>query len=299
MATFRGTTGNDQWNIVEVGKYTIDGLAGTDTVAFGIQARSFFEITRGLDGAIHVDTVSGASGGGMQAVLYNIEVLVFNSGTDSVTVAELFPAAHLVGTAGDDRFTAGTGAQTIDGLAGIDQVDFSLARINYLLNKGATDWSVTATAGNASLTLKNIERLNFTDFRLALDLAGNAGIVAKILGAVFDSPSLSTLDYRTYAGIGLSLMDSGQYSDASGYGRLVQLALDARLGVGASHAAVVDLLFTNVVNRAPSAEERAGFVAMLDAGMKTHELGMLAAEHELNLAQIDFTGLQLNGLPFL
>jgi len=295
MATFRGTARDDKWNIVETGRYTIDGLGGTDTVAFGIQPRSYFEITRGTDGAIHVDTVSGASGGGMQAVLYNIEVLVFNNGTDTIPVSELFPEAHLVGSAGNDRFTAGTGAQTIDGAGGIDQVDFSLSRINYLLAKGTTDWTVNATAGNANLTLKNIERLAFADHKLALDLAGHAGIVAKILGAVFDSPTLSTQDYRSYAGIGLGLMDSGQHSYAS----LMQLALDARLGPGASHGAVVDLLYTNVVGQAPDAATRASFVALLDGGMQPADLGILAADHELNLLQIDLVGLQLNGLPFV
>lgn len=295
MATFRGTARDDKWNIVEVGKYTIDALGGTDTVAFGIQPRSYFEITRGNDGAIHVDTVSGASGGGMQAVLYNVEVLVFNNGADTVKVADLFPEANLVGSAGNDRFTAGTGAQNIDGAAGIDQVDFSLSRINYLLAKGTTEWTVNATAGNASLTLKNIERLAFSDYRLALDLSGNAGIVAKVLGAVFDSPTLKIEDYRAYAGIGLGLMDSGQHS----YATLMQLALDARLGPGASHGAVVDLLYTNVVGQAPDAATRASFVAMLDGGMKTYDLGILAADHELNLQQIDLVGLQLNGLPYV
>lgn len=295
MATFRGTTRDDKWNIVETGKYTIDGLGGTDTVAFGIQPRAYFEITRGTDGAIHVDTVSGASGGGMQAVLYNVEVLVFNNGTDTVKVADLFPEANLVGSAGNDRFTAGTGAQNIDGAGGIDQVDFNLSRINYLLAKGTTDWSVTATAGNATLTLKNVERLAFSDYKLALDLAGNAGTVAKILGAVFDSPTLKIEEYRSYAGIGLGLMDSGQYT----YATLMQLALDARLGPNASHGAVVDLLYTNVVGQAPDDATRASFVAMLDGGMKPYDLGILAADHELNLLQIDLTGLQLNGLGFV
>lgn len=295
MATIRLTNRDDLRTIIENGNYVIDGLAGTDTISYGIQPRSFFEISRNNDGSIQIDTVSGASGGGMTSTLYNIEKLEFNNGLDKVDVAALFPDAVVTGTASNDSFSAKTGTQTIDGVAGIDTVSFSLSRINYLLNKTGNDWTVNATAGNASTTLKNVERLVFADLKLALDLHDNAGEVAKILGAVFDSPTLSSADYKSFAGIGLGLADGGM-----SYAALMQLALDARLGPGASHSAVVTLLYTNVVGVPPSSAELNSFVALLASGSFTPAtLGILAADHELNLLQIDFTGLQLNGLGYL
>ena len=295
MATLKLTNGNDLRTIIENGTYVIDGLAGTDTISYGIQPRSFFEISRNTDGSIQIDTVSGASGGGMRSTLYNIEKLEFNNGLDKVDVAALFPEAVVTGTAGNDSFSAKTGTQTIDGAAGIDTVSFSLSRINYLLNKTGADWTVNATAGNASTTLRNIERLSFADTKLALDLNGDAGEVAKILGAVFDSPTLTTTDYKTFAGIGLGFTDAGM-----SYVDLMQLALDARLGPNASPTAVVNLLYTNVVGVAPSPADLDFFVGQLNNGTFTPAtLGILAADHELNLVQINFTGLALNGLGFI
>lgn len=291
MATFKGTPNDDTWTIIEPGRVTIDGLGGNDKVTFGIQPRSAFVITQALDGAVLVDSVSGASGGGLQATLYDIETLVFDSGRDAVSVDALFAGSTLVGTPGDDRFAATGGRQTIDGAAGVDTVVFARARVNYLLDHADAQWTATATAGDAVTVMNGVERLEFADLRLALDLDGAAGRVAKTLGAVFDAGSVAD---ATIVAIGLQYADSGLSAEA-----LMQLALDARLGAGATHGAVVDLLYTNVVGVAPTADERVAFVALLDNGTYTAAtLGLLAADHALNLAQIDFVGLQANGLAY-
>lgn len=291
MATFKGTPNDDTWTIIEPGRVTIDGLAGNDKVAFGIQPRSAFVITQALDGAVLVDSVSGASGGGLQATLYDIETLVFDSGRDVVSVDALFAGSTLAGTPGDDRFDATGGRQMIDGAAGIDTVVFARARVNYLLDHADAQWTAAATAGDAVTVMNEVERLEFADLRLALDLDGAAGRVAKTLGAVFDAASVAD---AAIVAIGLQYADSGLSAEA-----LMQLALDARLGAGASHGAVVDLLYTNVVGIAPTDGERSAFVTLLDNGTYTPAtLGLLAADHELNLAQIDFVGLQANGLAY-
>ncbi|MBH9552688.1 hypothetical protein [Inhella gelatinilytica] len=296
MATYRGTSRDDTWTIVENGRYTIDGLAGTDTVSFGIQPRSYFIITRNLDGSIQVDTVSGASGGGMQATLYNVEVLKFANGADAVRVSDLFPTGWLTGSAGNDAFTAASGVQSIDGLEGVDSVSFGNTRGNFLLAHGATDWTVTATAGTSTTSLKNIERLHFTDQRWALDLDGNAGVVAKILGAVFGAASVG---YKDFVRIGLDIIDGMTGDLVTRYTNLVQIALEFKLGPAATNTDVVALLWTNVVGRPPTAEESSVFVNLLDSGSLTRaNLGILASDHTLNLAQIDFVGLQLNGLAY-
>lgn len=291
MATFKGTSGNDLWTVIEPGRLTIDGLGGTDTVGFGIQPRTAFEITQAPDGAVLVDSVSGASGGGLHATLYSIEKLVFDSGRDVADVAELLAGNTLTGSAAADSFDAAAGRQTIDGAGGIDTVHFSRTRIQYLLDHGATQWTATATAGDAVTVLRQVERLQFTDLRLALDLDGGAGLVAKTLGAVFGAAAAAD---PALVGIGLQFADTGLSAAA-----LMQLALDARLGPAASHAAVVDLLYTNVVGTPPDSAARAYFVGLLDDGSySAATLGLLAADHPLNLANIDFVGLELNGLVY-
>jgi serralysin len=115
--------------------------------------------------------------------------------------------------------------------------------------------------------------------------------VAKILGAVFGPASVRNAEY---AGIGLQLIDGGWSYDA-----LMRLALDARLGAGASNAAVVDLLYTNVVGVAPSTAEHDLYVGLLNNNTYTQtSLAITAAETDLNKIAIDLVGLTQSGLTF-
>lgn len=196
------------------------------------------------------------------------------------------------GTAGNDVFQLGSGQFAVDGLAGVDQVVLGSQRSTFALTKAGSGFMLTTSDGKTGVALTSVERLQFADAKLALDLAGNAGIVAKTLGAVFGKDSVSNAEY---AGIGLQLLDTG-----TSYEALMKLALDVRLGAGASNGAVVDLLYTNVVGVAPTADAKAGFVALLDNKTYTPAtLGMLAADTDLNLANIDFTGLSQQGLPYI
>lgn len=126
----------------------------------------------------------------------------------------------------------------------------------------------------------------------AFDLQGAAGTVAKVLGAVFGPASVSN---AVYAGIGLSLVDSG-----TSYEALMNLALGVALPGARSNEDVVRLLHTNVVGTAPSAETQAYFAGLIAGGQYTQaSLAMLAADHALNLAHIDLVGLTRSGLEYL
>ena len=514
MATFTGGSGNDSWTIVDPGTLTLDGLGGVDTVLFGTSLRSSYRITQDLDGAVHVDSISGASSA-LRATLLNIEKLVFNSGRDTVDVAVLFadttaptvsfsdnapgtannnvtytvlfsepvsglatddftvtngrlvslggngstytailspsagfeglmsvslraaavadtagnasasasataqpidtrapliatfspgdkagtvavgndivvtfneavlrgsgnvtikdgagttvatyaaassgnlsfvgstltinPAANLpfgtsftlgfdagsikdlagnnssglaasafaggagysfttaldpanpklVGTLANDLLTAGAARQSIDGLAGVDTVVLNGPRSAYTvansLANNVSAASVAAKDASTSLSLTGVERLTFNDAKLALDLNGRAGDVAKILGAVFGK---SFVVDPVFVGIGLQFADSGLSFDA-----LTQLALDARLGVGASNLAVVNLLYGNVVGGAPSGADLANFVGLLDSQVFTQAgLAAYAAQTDLNQVQIGLVGLAQTGIGFV
>lgn len=198
--------------------------------------------------------------------------------------------ATQTGGAGNDVFTLTRGAYAVDGGGGLDLAVVPGARAGYTIAAAGSGYTLASADLTASLA--NVERVGFGDQKLALDLAGNAGLVARTLGAVFGRASVND---AAYAGIGLQLVDSG-----TSYTALMQLALDAKLGAGASHVAVVDLLYTNVVGSAPSAEARAFYVALLDNGTYTPAiLGTIAADTELNLANIDLVGLMQHGLVYI
>jgi len=196
-----------------------------------------------------------------------------------------------IGTAANDTFNVPAGASTADGLGGIDRLVFTQARSAYTVKSTSTGFVVNANDGSSTIDFSHIERLQFSDTKLALDLNGNAGAVAKVLGAVFGAGAVAQADY---VGIGLQLADSG-----SSYAGLMQLALDARLGAGASHKAVVGLLWGNIVGGTPSASDEAYYVSLLDSNALTPAaLGVLAADTDFNLQRIDLVGLSQSGLAY-
>ena len=200
-------------------------------------------------------------------------------------------AEAMAGLAGNDSLEGKGGDDSLDGGPGIDVAVYGATRAGATINTTATGHIVTS-ALDATDSLNQVERLRFADTSVALDLSGNAGIVAKILGAVFGSAEVAN---PAYAGIGLHYVDGGM-----SYESLVQLAIDARLGVGASHAAVVELLYNNVAGSPPVPAEAALFVSLLDSQLYTVPgLGVYAAEHGQNLSNIDLVGLSQQGLEYV
>jgi V8-like Glu-specific endopeptidase len=194
---------------------------------------------------------------------------------------------------GNDWIKGGFGNDIIDGGNGIDIAVFTGARSSYIVSIGPMTVAVTDTAAGRDGTdsLANVERLAFSDLGLALDLDGNAGVAAKTLGAVFGSPFVNN---RSVVGIALQLTD-GSTDDGS----LMQLALQVKLRANPSNEDVVKLLVTNLTGFAPSASVLSSLTELLDSGALTQvSLGLMAANHALNTANIDLVGLASTGLEF-
>lgn len=192
------------------------------------------------------------------------------------------------GLSGNDTFNAGAGDQLIDGKAGINTSIYRSAISLYSINKTSSGFTVSG-GNDGTDTLTNIERLQFSDAKLALDLDGNAGLTVKILGAVFGAASVTN---KQFVGIGLSILDGGMsYSD------LMALALTA--SGATTNDAVVTTLWTNVIGTAPTAADKAPFVDMLNNGMKAGDLGVLAANTSLNTGHINLVGLLQSGIEYV
>ena len=130
------------------------------------------------------------------------------------------------------------------------------------------------------------ERIAFADVAVALDINGNAGSVAKVLATVFGKEALSN---KTYAGIGLQLMDSGM-----SYLALTDLAIN--LG-NPSNAQIVDNLWKNLYGTAPSDITKSSLVDLLDSkAMTAGSLAFVACELNTN---VDLVGLATTGLAFI
>jgi hypothetical protein len=180
---------------------------------------------------------------------------------------------------------------TIDGGQGVDTSVYNAARSAFTISKVQSVEKInvaSATAGVDDL-LTNIERLRFNDKSIAIDLNGNAGITAKILGAVFGKESISN---KNYVGIGLHFLDAGWT-----YDNLAGVALDA---AGAkTNDQIVSLLWTNVIGTTPTAVDKAPFIALLENGMSPGALAHLAADTTFNTTNINLVGLAQTGIEYM
>lgn len=199
----------------------------------------------------------------------------------------------LWGAAGNDLLAGDGGNDTFDGGAGLDTAVFVGVRSDYTVTRlGATVLVADSNAGrDGTDTLTSVERLRFTDRSLALDLDGNAGTTALVLGAVFGKASLAN---PHYVSTGLRLLDAGMATTD-----LVSLALSERLGSGASNEAVVATLYANVVGVAPPADALAYFTGLIESGQHTPtSLAVMAALTSENRVNVNLVGLASSGLEY-
>ena len=183
-----------------------------------------------------------------------------------------------------------------DGGSGIDTVVYSQKISDYTVNKYPSTSSVegfsvrnnTAPSTVSADNMNRVERFIFSDKKMAFDINGNAGSVAKVLGAVFGK---NTISNKEYVGIGLGLLDSGMSFSA-----LAQLALSAS---GANDPdSVVERLYANVIGTRPTTTEKAPYVQMLNGGMTGADLVVLAANTSFNQTNIGLTGLATTGIEY-
>lgn len=222
-------------------------------------------------------------------------------GTDNLAIAYGVVIENATGGAGNDtivgndaanRLQGGGGNDTLNGGAGLDTAVYAGRLTNFSVSSAGTGFSIADRSGaEGTDTLTGIERVRFADKSLALDLFGSAGVVARTLGAVFGRDATRN---ELYVGTGLDHGDGGKNAL-----QLMQLAIDIARP-GASHEAVVDLLYANLIGHAPTAAEAEPYVAMLRSGEHTvASLGVMASESGHNLTNIGFDGLVLTGLAYL
>lgn len=280
LETVLGTPGDDK--IYPMGGWDfVDGGAGIDTVYVQGPEAEFKIIME--SGVVYVDTVAGASAYANRVQLKDVEVVQFND--KRIDLVALAPSLILIDEPGSQNFTGGLG---------LDRVVFGGKRNEYSIEPSGSKYFVTPT--NPSLgrdSLQNVERLEFSDQSLALDVAqGVAGTVAKFLGVVFGPAAVQDRDL-----VGIGLHHGAAFKDNPG--GLMRLALDARLGPQHTSAQMVELLYANLFGQSPPASLRDEFVSWIDRGLHTQEsLALLAADLPENLNNISWMGLVENGLPF-
>jgi hypothetical protein len=177
--------------------------------------------------------------------------------------ANAAPPVALAGSAGSNVFAPGAGNHTIDGQGGFDTVSYHGLRANFTLAQGPAGFSVTDKLGvNGHDALLNVERIQFSDVTVALDLDGAAGKAYRLYQAAFDrAPDQGGLGFWIHA------LDNGIPIDQVAASFAASQEFVGLYGAQSSNAQFVDLLYQNVLHRAP---EGGGYDFWVDALASKH-----------------------------
>jgi hypothetical protein len=188
----------------------------------------------------------------------------------------------LKGYAGNDR---------IDGGAGIDTAYFSGFKSRYTISISGSAMSVVGPDGTD--TLLNIERLQFDDKALAVDINGNAGQVYRLYQAAFDrKPDTGGL------GVWINQMDNGKSLEWVSAQFQTSQEFQLKYGSNVSTDQFVTLLYQNVLHRSPDSGGLSAWKGALDAGAQSRAQ-VLAGFSDSTENQIALIGSIQNGIEYI
>ena len=258
----------------------VDGGEGFDTVVI-IGRSSQFKLVFD-SGVTYIDALSGASALTERAQLNNVEQLQFLDKTVSLVV--------------NDTIKGQPGTDFFDGGLGIDTVVYSGPQERYSITKSGNRYVVSEPTGSDDTDyLSNIERLQFSNGKVALDLGGNAGQAARLIGALL-GPSF--IKDKALAGVVIGFIDQ-DYSIENIANLGLNTSFYLALAGSTKNEDFVNHVFRNVVGRPPEANEQKTYVDMLNAGTSQGALAVMAAGTEFTASQIGLTGLTSHGWDFI
>lgn len=203
------------------------------------------------------------------------------------------------GTNANEKFTSGAGNDTIDGGQGTDTAQYNTSRSNFTVEKNSNGYTVTDKTGAAGTdTLTNIERLQFSDKKLALDLdpSQHTGQALEFIGLM--APIL--IKTPSVVGTILSLFDQGKSLHD-----VCQLALDVGLvnstAGSTSNASLAAMAFRNVIGSEADAATVNMLVGYMDgryASYSQADFMTVIAGMEVNQMHIGLIGLQQTGVEY-
>jgi len=156
-----------------------------------------------------------------------------------------YAGVDLTGTSGNDQIRSGISADTIDGGSGIDTVIYNCNKNAFTITKTTSGWAVSSNAEGSDM-LVNIERIQFGDQTLALDITGNAGQAYRIYQAALNRvPDSGGLKFW------IGAMDSGVSLKDVAAGFMNSQEFKSLYGASPTNEDFVTKLYTNILHRSP------------------------------------------------
>lgn len=202
----------------------ISGGAGIDTVIYTGRERGNFDFKYHDDGSMTVQSYFA----GFLDTLHGIDNILFDD-------------TGAYGTGGNAVVDAP--GRTIDGGRGLDTVVLNGHRDQYYINHTTTGFTIVGNGVDEWVT--NVERLQFTNGFVALDINGDGGQAYRLYQAAFNrTPDVPGLGYQTNAlddGLTLSQV-AGNFIASPEFQRTYGNVDDTQF---------ITLLYQNVLHRAP------------------------------------------------
>jgi hypothetical protein len=197
--------------------------------------------------------------------------------------------ASVSGGGGSDVMTAPGGNAVVDGKDGLDTVVFNGSSSAFTIQHGSAGFSVTDAFGNHT-TLANVERLQFNDQSVALDIDGTAGQAYRLYQAAFDrTPDKAGLGYW------ISEMDKGESLMQVAQGFAVSKEFSDLYGANTSDAQFLSAVYQNVLHRTP---DQAGFDFWMHAIQIASRAEVMVDFSESNENQAQVIGSIQDGIAF-
>lgn len=177
--------------------------------------------------------------------------------------AEDVAGVALAGTSSNELFHSSIGSDTIDGAGGVNTVAYHCKRANFSITASTTGWVVSSVAEGFD-KLSNVQRLQFADKTLALDVSGNAGQAYRIYQAAFDrTPDAGGLKYWIgQMDNGMDLLEvAARFVDSNEFRSLY--------GTNPTNASFLTKLYNNVLHRQPEQGGYDWWLAELDSGRRS------------------------------
>jgi hypothetical protein len=200
---------------------------------------------------------------------------------------------RIEGRGGNDLLEGGEGDDLLDGGAGFDRALYAGGRDGYTILKDGSGFKLTDRSGKeGSDILSGIERLQFADGMVALDVDGVAGQAYRVYQAAFArQPDKAGLGYW------IGMMDKGMSLATVAAGFAASAEFASLYGAGATSREIVAKFYLNVLNRPGEAAGVDYWASVLDKKLAS-VADVLMGFSESAENQAALVGVTANGIAY-
>jgi serralysin len=198
----------------------------------------------------------------------------------------------LNGGAGNDTLIGNAGSDTLNGGDGTDVARYAGDFADYAILHDGAGFTVRSGTGFDVDSISGVERLQFDDCDVALDIHGNAGMAYRLYQAAFDrTPDAGGLGYW------IGVLDAGAALRDIAAGFLGSAEFTQRYGSNLDTHTYVMQLYENVLHRSADSGGAAYWEGVLNQNL-TSRADVLAFFSESSENQLNVIGAIENGIVY-